>query len=241
MKKKMVSTLLTLSMALGLIACGKENSINNGNSNDTSVVVENEVDATEAAVEEQGDSLNIQAADWLDFPYKDKYFGFSMMLPSDACRDAGYGYQCWINGDNKGEIVYITKYSGEVGDDFQKENIDMSTYSSTENIFDLLAANFEHESVIGGDYKLVDYNVETLETTTINGLEMTKFQGELDVVNDYIGETYYTFPIVAYGINTEKTPVLVCCIDRSSTDSDGESTHEEWITKIDDIVATFEE
>ncbi len=134
------------------------------------------------------------------------------------------------------EVIYVTQYSGEVGDEEQLERIDMSQYNDSTNIFELLIGNIDHELYGGMGESLVDYSVEIIDTKETNGVEMTKFEGEIKTYYKYT-QKEYIYPVVAYGIKSNKTPILVCCIDRTKDSS----RHEYWVEKIDDVVSTFKD
>lgn len=241
MKKKIVSMLLVLSMVMGVCACGKEGGTKEETSNDTDVVVETEVDATESESESVVES---EHPEWLGHLYTENNFGYSMWITNIEYGSVGYGYQCLGTAEEKTEKIYITQYSGEVGDERQLEEIDMSTYQSSEDIFDLLAPNINPEifDTKGFGYTMSDYSVEIIETKEVNGVQMTKFEGIMNVVFDaseagFTDIENYEYPFVAYGIAAKNTPVLVTCIDQS----EDQRYHEEWLTKIDELVATFKD
>ena len=130
--------------------------------------------------------------------------------------------------------VFVTQYSGDVGAEEEQELIDMSQYHSSADIFQVLSPLIQHQFFSGHSTKEISYDVDTLETTTINGFEMTKFEGEMDYVDAW-GEI--TYPIVAYGIAGTETPVLVCCIDLT----EDQSRYADWVDKIDEVVSTYTE
>lgn len=243
MKKRIVSILLVLSMTVGVCACGKGEGKKEEASNDTSVVAENEVDEEETDTDEMTDAEN-EHPEWLGHLYTENNFGYSMWITNIEYGAAGYGYECLGEAKEDAEKIYITQYSGEVGDERQLEEIDMSSYQSSEDIFELLVPNFNPEifDTKGFGYTMTDYSVEILETKEINGVQMTKYEGILNVVFDFseggFSEiTNYEYPFVAYGIAAKNTPVLVTCIDQS----EDQRYHEEWLTKIDEMVATFKD
>lgn len=160
-----------------------------------------------------------------------------MWLPVDYNEDVGYGHAAYDESSSNifySEITYVTQYSGEVGDEEQKERIDMTKYNTSSDIFDLLIGNIDTELFSGYSYSLKDYSVEAIETKEINGVEMTKFEGSITVYNDLL-EMDYTYPVVAYGIKASETPVLICCIDRTKE----QNRHAYYVDKIDEIAATF--
>ena len=153
--------------------------------------------------------------------------------------DLGCGHASYeaVNGELDPiycEAIYITQYSGEVGDDVQKDLIDMTQYTDSTDIFDVLIKNIDHEFFGATVWSLVEYSVEVVETKEVNGLEMTKFEGTITADHRYEDDNR-TFPVVAYGIKAKDTPVLVMCIDKTKD----QSRHEIWVDKIDILVDTF--
>lgn len=174
-------------------------------------------------------------------PFTDYDYGFKMYV-TGFHRDAGYG-DAYLERDTwASELIYITKYAGDVGDEGQKERIDMSQYKDSTDIFDLLIGNIYDDIWDYYDIEIVNYEVDILETKEIHGYEMTKFEGKLDTLRDRgtNWESKKTYPIVAYGIKANTVPILVCCIDQTDQINDS-SRHEYWVDKIDDIVSTFRE
>lgn len=170
----------------------------------------------------------------LDKLYKDIDFGFELYITGhDDSPVVGNGLFYEVPHNSCSEMIAITKYAGDVGDDEQKKRIDMSRYKDSTDIFDLLIANISEEYFYGG---LDVYDMPAIETKVINGYEMTKFEGTVTFYADeeQDGEVC---PAVAYGIKAKSTPVLVCCVDCS----DNKDRHAYWVNKIDDVVSTFKE
>ena len=243
MKKKVIVLLSAIMLIGNLCACGDsapasesgnatvaETGDNEGSKDD-----ENKEESQSSKAEEKG------YPEGLAHVYKEDCFGYSINLPSDYNETSGYGYVSHeaYNGElslTRSEAVYITQYSGEVGDEEQLERIDMSQYEDSTDIFDLLIGNIDDELFSSSYYSLVNTNVEIVETKEINGVEMTKFEGTLTAYHEYVQQEC-TYPIVAYGIKSSKTPILVSCIDRT----EDSSRHEIWVDKIDDVVSTFKD
>lgn len=235
MKKKMMIFLCLAVMAGSIAACG-------GREDSTTQNKEQKEENKETGEEKNAES-ELDIPEGLNYLYIDPDFGYSMYIQEDYKSQIGWGYVAYV-GDGSDTIyasgIYITKYAGDVGDDEQKEIIDMNKYTDSTDIFELLLPNLKIEYLqleIG--YELEDYSVDIVETKVIAGVEMTKFEGKLDVVADpgKEWERRHTYPIVAYGIKTKKTPVLVCFVDRSKDSI----YHEYWVDKIDDVVSTFRE
>lgn len=235
MKKKIILFLCMAVMTAGIAACGRRE--------DNTMQNKGQEEEYKETSEEKHDESKADIPEGLNYLYTDPDFGYSMYIQQDYSEQLGWGYVAYT-GDGSDKIyassIYITEYAGDVGDDEQKEIIDMSKYNDSSDIFELLLPNLKIEYLkfaIG--YELENYSVDTGETKEIAGVEMTKFEGKLDVVADP-GEEWerkHTYPIVAYGIKTKKTPVLICCVDRSKDSS----RHEYWVDKIDDIVSTFKD
>lgn len=169
----------------------------------------------------------------LDKLYKDIDFGFELYITGhDDSPVVGNGL-FYEEPHSSCEMIAITKYAGDVGDDEQKERIDMSQYEDSTDIFDLLIANISEEYFYGG---LDVYDMPAIETKVINGYEMTKFEGTVTFYADE-EQDGWVFQAVAYGIKAKSTPVLVCCVDCS----EAKDRHAYWVNKIDDVVSTFKE
>ncbi len=242
MKCKLAILLSGLMLIGNLCACGESTSVDGSNS-ETSVkqTVENEKKEESEEEKKFDESSELSYPEDLAYRYTENRFGYSINLLNDYNTEEGYGYVSYEAVDGKlnkvtSEVIYITQYSGEVGDEEQLERIDMSKYGDSTDIFDLLIWNIDHELYAGTAENLVDYSVETVETKEINGVEMTKFEGEIKTYYKYTDEEII-YPIVAYGIKSSKTPILVSCIDRT----EDFSRHEIWVDKIDDVVSTFKD
>lgn len=257
MKKKLVVLLCNI-MVLAMVGCGSEGVEGSaGATGVTDSLVQENVGDGENSVSKEENQDNDRETDTsenltseaeevpegLSFYYEEDVFGYSVYLPNAYNQTEGYGYASYvpkINYEGETDIsdcerIYITQYSGDVGDDRQKERIDMTQYEDSTDIFDLLISNIEIELWAGLGYLLEDYSVEILETKEINGIEMTKFQGVLNVGYDLSPDWKWTWNITAWGIKAEGTPVLICAIDQTEEQSE----HEYWAEKIDEIAATF--
>ena len=175
----------------------------------------------------------------LDYLYTENHFGYSLRLPDGENSTVGYGHvakeQYGSQFDRVScEQIFVTQYSGDVGAEEEQELIDMSHYHSSADIFQVLSPLLEHQFFSGLGYAEIIPEVETLETTTVNGFEMTKFEGTVTCSNEYVEVTY---PLVAYGIAGTETPVLVCCVDKT----EDRSRHADWVDKIDEVVSTYTE
>ncbi len=242
MKYKLAILLSGLLLIGNLCACGESTSVGeNDSEKSVSQTVENEKKEDFEEEKKSDESSELSYPEDLAYRYTENRFGYSINLLNDYNTEAGYGYTSYEAIDGKlnrvtSEVIYITQYSGEVGDEEQLERIDMSKYEDSTDIFDLLIWNIDHELYAGMGENLVDYSVETVETKEINGVEMTKFEGEIKTY--YVDmDQEYTYPIVAYGIKSSKTPILVSCIDRT----EDFSRHEIWVDKIDAVVSTFQD
>lgn len=235
MKKKMMIFLCLAVMAGSIAACGSETGNRSDKEKPGTEVSRGETDNSEK--EAENSSAKITPPEGLGMPFTDYDYGFKMYVTGFA-KDAGYGAAYYEIDRYDTELIYITKYSGEV-DEEQKERIDMSQYEDSTDIFDLLIDNIYYDYYKSYPTEIVNYEVDIIETKEINGYEMTKFEGKLDTVS-YPGKKWEykkTYPIVAYGIKANTVPILVCCIDQT----EDSSRHEYWVDKIDDIVSTFRE
>ena len=143
MKKQFLSAILIFSMALSFCACG---SINNGSS-DEQGGVENSEDYIKEAGTDDGvtqdnadankETVEEERPDWLSHLYEDPFFDWSIWITNIDWKAAGYGYQCrgTLEQEWETEHIYLTEYCGEVGDDRQLEEIDLSQYQSSEDIW----------------------------------------------------------------------------------------------------------
>ena len=221
-------------LAGSLSACqgteeGQASAVRGGNA----VTVETDAQASGEAEEEA------DYPEGLDYLYTEEHFNFSLRLPDGENSSIGYGH---VAKEAYGSTfrsaaclnVFVTQYSGDVGAEEEQELIDMSQYHSSADIFQVLSPLLEHQFFSGLGYAEIIPEVETLETTTINGFEMTKFEGTVTCSNEYVEVTY---PLVAYGIAGSDTPVLVCCID----ETEDRSRHADWVDKIDEVVSTYTE
>ena len=234
MKKKGLLLLGMILLAGSLSACqgteeGQASAVQGGNA----VTAETDVQASGEAEEEA------DYPEGLDYLYTEEHFGYSLRLPDGENSSVGYGhvakeaYGSSFDGV-RCEQIFVTQYSGDVGAEEEQELIDMSQYHSSADIFQLLSPLIEEQYFYGFGFNEIIYDIETLETTTINGFEMTKFEGQINFVDDWGGAIY---PVVAYGIAGSDTPVLVCCIDRTKD----QSRHADWVDKIDEVVSTYTE
>ncbi len=237
MKYKLGILLSGLLLIGNLCACGESASVDGSNS-ETSVkqTVENEKKEESEEEKKFDESSDLSYPEDLAYLYTEDCFGYSIRLLPYYNIAMGYGYVSYEGEMNCSEVIYVTQYSGEVGNEEQLERIDMSKYGDSTDIFDLLIWNIDHELYAGMGENLIDYTVEIVETKEINGVEMTKFEGEIKTYFKYTDEEL-TYPIVAYGIKSSKTPILVSCIDRT----EDSSSHEIWVDKIDDVVSTFKD
>ncbi|HIW81417.1 MAG TPA: hypothetical protein H9742_07865 [Candidatus Acetatifactor stercoripullorum] len=234
MKKKGLLLLGMMLLAGSLSACqgteeGQASAVQGGNA----VTAETDVQVSGEAEEEA------DYPEGLDYLYTENHFGYSLRLPGRENSTVGYGHvakEQYEGGFRSAAClnVFVTQYSGDVGAEEEKELIDMSQYHSSADIFQVLSPLIQHQFFSGLSVKEISYDVDILETTTINGFEMTKFEGEMDYVDAW-GEI--TYPIVAYGIAGTETPVLVCCID----ETEERSRHADWVDKIDEVVSTYTE
>ncbi len=236
MKRKIIGLLGTLLFIGNLCACGDGKNVNE--SNNSAVFVE---ESTEQAkeknvkVEESVDNQTV-TPEGLEYVYIEDCFGYSINVMPNYNTAMGYGFVSYEGDMSRSEVIYITQYSGEVGDEEQLERIDMSQYEDSTDIFDLLIGNIDHELYAASGYSLVGSDVSIVETKDVNGIEMTKFEGTITAYQKDVQQEF-SFPIVAYGIKSSKTPILVSCIDRTKDSS----RHEIWVDKIDDVVSTFKD
>ena len=234
MKKKGLLLLGMILLAGSLSACqgteeGQASAVQGGNA----VTAETDAQASGEAEEEA------DYPEGLDYLYTEEHFGYSLRLPDGENSSVGYGHvakeQYGSQFDRvRCEQIFVTQYSGDVGAEEEQELIDMTQYHSSADIFQLLSPLIEEQYFYGFGFNEIIYDIETLETTTINGFEMTKFEGQINFVDDWGGAIY---PVVAYGIAGTETPVLVCCIDRTKD----QSRHADWVDKIDEVVSTYTE
>ena len=220
-------------LAGSLSACqgteeGQAPAVQGGNA----VTAETDVQASGEAEEEA------DYPEGLDYLYTEEHFNFSLRLPDGENSSKGFGHvakEAYGTFNNAACLnVFVTQYSGDVGAEEEQELIDMSQYHSSADIFQVLSPLLEHQFFSGQGFSEIIPEVESLETTTINGFEMTKFEGTITCSSEYVEVTY---PLVAYGIAGSETPVLVCCIDRTKD----QSRHADWVDKIDEVVSTYTE
>lgn len=167
----------------------------------------------------------------LDLLYKDIDYGFELYITGHADSGVvGNGLFYEEPRNSTCEMIAITKYTAE---NEQAKLIETSSYENSSDIFDMLIGNISEEYFYGG---MDVYDMSAIETKTINGYEMTKFEGTVTFYadSDDGGEVCKA---VAYGIKANSTPVLVCCVDRSEE----QNRHSYWVNRIDDIVSTFKE
>ncbi|WP_318707997.1 hypothetical protein [Candidatus Acetatifactor stercoripullorum] len=238
MKKKGLLLLGTILLAGSLSACqGTEEGQTSAVQGGSAVTTETDAQASGEAEEEA------DYPEGLDYLYTENNFKFSIRLPDDSNAAKGYGHvskEAYGNQFDRAAClnVFVTQYSGDVGAEEEQELIDMSQYHSSADIFQVLSPLLEHQFFSGEGLSEVIPEAEVLETTTINGFEMTKFTGQVTAVIDLGDSKYeYTYPLVAYGIAGSETPVLVCCIDRT----DDQSRYADWVDKIDEVVSTYTE
>ncbi len=242
MKCKLAILLSGLMLIGNLCACGESASVGESNSDtDVKQTVENEKDADLEKDTKSEEVSELNYPEDLAYRYTENRFGYSINLLNDYNTEEGYGFASYEAVDGKldrprSEVIYITQYSGEVGDEEQLERIDMSQYEDSTDIFDLLIGNIDHELYAASGYSLVGSDVSIVETKDVNGIEMTKFEGTITAYQKDVQQEF-SFPIVAYGIKSSKTPILVSCIDRTKDSS----RHEYWVDKIDDVVSTFKD
>ncbi len=234
MKCRLAILLSSLLLIGNLCACG-ENNVANEN---RSVVIgteshENKKTEESIVIPEKEEEI---IPDDLGYVYTEDCFGYSINVLGNYNEALGYGFASYEGDMARSEVIYITQYSGEVGDEEQLERIDMSQYGDSTDIFDLLIGNIDAELFGGSYYILLNTDVEVIETKEINGVEMTKFEGTMTAYHEYVQQEC-VYPIVAYGIKSSKTPILVSCIDRT----EDSSSHEIWVDKIDDVVSTFKD
>lgn len=264
MKKKIMIFLCLAVMAGSIAACAERETASDGK--------EQIGQSSEGTAEEEADEYPKDRF----HEYIDPDYGFKVYLPLRWDRD----HYSWKTGNkepysphaafwsteygNKLKETYylmITKYSGDVGDEEQKERIDMSQYKDSKDILDLLIGNFASEKCYyeeeidesKKDYcRIVDYDVEILETKEINGCEATKFEGTLTYEYKFSYSEdldTYTICYVAYGIKTKQTPVLLLLTHYLSLDYLAEDQVEAVIEAykagqrdyLDEIVASFRE
>ena len=234
MKKKGLLLLGMILLAGSLSACqGTEEGQASAAQGGSAVTAETDAQASREAEEET------DYPEGLDYLYTENHFGYSLRLPDGENSTVGYGHvakeQYGSQFDRVNcEQIYVTQYSGDVGAEEEQELIDMSQYHSSADIFQVLSPLIETQYFSGRAFTEISYDVDILETTTINGFEMTKYEGQICYV-DSLGEIIY--PFVAYGIAGTETPVLVCCIDRT----EDQSRHADWVDKIDEVVSTYTE
>ena len=234
MKKKGLLLLGTILLAGSLSACqGTEEGQTSAVQGGSAVTTETDAQASGEAEEEA------DYPEGLDYLYTENNFKFSIRLPDDSNAAKGYGHvskEAYGNQFDRAAClnVFVTQYSGDVGAEEEQELIDMSQYHSSADIFQVLSPLLEHQFFSGLGYAEIIPEVETLETTTVNGFEMTKFEGTVTCSNEYVEVTY---PLVAYGIAGTETPVLVCCVDKT----EDRSRHADWVDKIDEVVSTYTE
>ncbi|HIW81416.1 MAG TPA: hypothetical protein H9742_07860 [Candidatus Acetatifactor stercoripullorum] len=234
MKKKGLLLLGMMLLAGSLSACqgtgeGQASAVQGGNA----VTAETDVQTSGEAEEET------DYPEGLDYLYTEEHFNFSLRLPDGENSSKGFGHiakEAYGSSFDRVncEQIFVTQYSGDVGAEEEQELIDMSQYHSSADIFQVLSPLIEAQYFSGRAFTEISYDVDILETTTINGFEMTKYEGQICYV-DSLGEIIY--PFVAYGIAGTETPVLVCCIDRT----EDQSRHADWVDKIDEVVSTYTE
>ena len=234
MKKKGLLLLGMILLAGSLSACqgteeGQASAVQGGNA----VTAETDVQASGEAEEEA------DYPEGLDYLYTEEHFNFSLRLPDGENSSKGFGHiakEAYGSSFDRArcEQIFVTQYSGDVGAEEEQELIDMSQYHSSADVFQVLSPLLEHQFFSGQGFSEIIPEVESLETTTINGFEMTKFEGTITCSSEYVEVTY---PLVAYGIAGSDTPVLVCCVDKT----DDRSRHADWVDKIDEVVSTYTE
>ena len=233
MKKKGLLLLGMILLAGSLSACqgteeGQAPAVQGGNA----VTAETDAQASGEAEEEA------DYPEGLDYLYTEEHFNFSLRLPDGENSSKGFGH---VAKEAYGTFntaaclnVFVTQYSGDVGAEEEQELIDVSQYHSSADIFQVLSPLLEHQFFSGQGFSEIIPEVEILETTTINGFEMTKFEGTVTCSSEYVEVTY---PLVAYGIAGSDTPVLVCCVDKT----EDRSRYADWVDKIDEVVSTYTE
>lgn len=240
MKKRVMLMLCAVGMAFSLSACQGKEEVNNTDIQNEDAGQKEVIEKVDDSSEESsnGDEMITVAgeeyvlADFFEHYYNDLYSRFCMNLP---------GFNGARAGDSviyaKGMRIYIAEYSGDVENafsDWDKDNIDISTYEDSTDIFEILFPDVCNREFNSDDD--VEYTVEVVSTEQINGVEMTKFQGE--VVYSITDTSDETYPFVAYGIKGAKTPVLVFAYD---TAQDGVSLYEDLVKIVDYMVTTYKD
>ena len=247
MKKKIVLGMGMLFLLASLTACGKtgDGKESSAASNSASNVEKTKEEKSQEKKEDKKEDNEYSAlaekyAETLTFEYIENNFNYSIMMMDYRHGTKGYGYRSYERVDGKlergesGEL-FVTQYSGDVGADKHIELCDISKYEDSTDIFDLLVPLLGTEALSGGE--VVDYTYEIVDTKEINGFEMTKFSGEINLYFKELIDKERTYPVVAYGVKGTKTPVLICFYDRTKD----QSSIEEWMEKIDYVASTYKE
>ena len=178
MKKKGLLLLGMMLLAGSLSACqgteeGQASAVQGGNA----VTAETDAQASGEAEEEA------DYPEGLDYLYTEEHFNFSLRLPDGENSSKGFGHvakEAYGTFNNAACLnVFVTQYSGDVGAEEEQELIDMSQYHSSADIFQVLSPLLEHQFFSGQGFSEIIPEVESLESTTKNGFEMTKFEGTI--------------------------------------------------------------
>lgn len=227
--RKKLALFLCLAVVMGSMAgCGEKKETSSGGKEESEIIEEG---TEEPVTKEEGTD---EYPEDLYNEYIDADYGFKFYIERKWKRDEsedGPSPHAGVWKYEKKEGTYtltqyknliVTKYSGDLGDEEQKERIDMSQYQDSTDILDLLIGNVGSELTSypedypyndAWDVIVTDYDVEILETKEINGCEVTKFEGTVTFESSYRKDDdepdVYTDWYTAYGFKTEKTPVLL--------------------------------
>ncbi len=240
MKCKLAILLSGLMLISNLCACGaKEPAQEESKSVVTSTVEVASTEAVESAttVESVPQVEPVAEEGALTYQYTEENLGYSVNVFEGNNAKAGFGFVSYEKDTEDSRFIYITQYSGDMGDEEQKEILDLEFYEecgcigAIDSVFD----NIQREVLDDMGYTLLDYAIDLLDVPVVNGEEMCEGSGWLCVKHNETGMEY-NWPVVAYGIANGDIPVMLSYID--TTDNFEET--ELMLEKIREVAATYQ-
>lgn len=231
--KKLSSAIVMMLIAGILCACGAKESVQGSNQQ----VVATTVVASTEAVESQMPTESVAEEGALTYQYTEENFGYSVDVFEGNNVEAGYGFVSYENDADDSRFIYITQYSGDIGDEEQKETLDLEFYEEAGCIgaIHTVFENIQSEILDDLGYEMADYAIDLGDLPIVNGQEMCEGAGWV-CVQDVETGLDHNWPVVAYGIASEDTPIAIYYIDRSENFDNMDMMME----KIREIAATYQ-
>lgn len=232
MKKRIVA--LMAMCCILLAGCGSQNT--NGAENGENA------DVSELLPDYFTDAGLVEELAMNEVTYMEPNTGYTIVAPSWNGNDNGMFFHTdAIDRKN----IHVTQYSGDFGYDWTTGLVDISGHKDSTDILEVLFPQFEHEvlGVIPTSEWYTNLKYDILSTETINGIEMTKFEGTFERADrSYADEENSVYSFVAYGIDASQVPVLVMGYDtHSHVEEYGETFIPELSETLDKMVQTFKD